>query len=131
LSPELETKLIEKYPLFFADKDEPLNVSLMSWGCAHGDGWYNLLDEILAELYPLLQEAEQRGEEVPRGAQIKEKFGTLRVYMSKYTDAIHDILLEAEKKSATVCESCGAAGELRADRRWIRTLCDACHKKVV
>lgn len=31
---------------------------------------------------------------------------------------------EAEERSAHVCEECGQPGELRTERRWIRTLCD-------
>lgn len=64
----------------------------------------------------------------PRAAQIKEKFGTLRFYMTHYTDKIDEIIKEAEKKSRITCEYCGKPGELRDDG-WLFTLCDECEKE--
>ena len=64
----------------------------------------------------------------PRASQVKEKFGTLSFYMTSATDEMWDIISEAEQKSGTICEDCGASGRRRGGG-WIRTLCDTCAKK--
>ena len=56
--------------------------------------------------------------------QIKEKFGRLRVYTTLNDDYIFGIGDITELLSEFVCESCGEKGELRTNRRWVRTLCD-------
>ena len=44
--------------------------------------------------------------------------------------AISEIVSDAEKRSGHICEFCGAAGELRKDLGWLRTLCDDCYEKM-
>lgn len=65
----------------------------------------------------------------PRASQVKEKYGTLSFYMTHGTDEIFDLIGDAERKSAKVCEDCGKKGKLRTDRSWIKTLCSKCDKK--
>lgn len=63
--------------------------------------------------------------------QIKEKFGTLRFYLSEETDEMSKLIEEAEAKSAETCEVCGAPGTpgtLGKNGYWITTLCET-HKK--
>lgn len=61
----------------------------------------------------------------PCAAQVKEKFGTLRFYMTTYDDEIENLICKAEVKSGKTCERCGKPGKLR-DSGWWVTLCDAC-----
>jgi len=62
-------------------------------------------------------------------AQIKEKFGGLRIYWSGDTDisAVREVLdaavMVAESRAWKTCEVCGETGKTRGDG-WIRTLCD-------
>ena len=63
---------------------------------------------------------------IPRASQVKEKFGTLRFYMSGYLDGMDEHISEACRKSAVTCEYCGATGALRSDGGWLTTLCDKC-----
>lgn len=56
-------------------------------------------------------------------AQIKEKFGTLRFYVSGGDEATLGMIQMAEAMSARTCEQCGAPGHT-GGRGWIRTLCD-------
>lgn len=42
---------------------------------------------------------------------------------------IRKLVNEYEQKSKTVCEICGAPGEVRTNMPWIRTLCESCHLK--
>src|SRR3990167_9425532 len=60
--------------------------------------------------------------------QIKEKYGGLRFYVGYAPDWFYDLVDEAEKKSVTICESCGAPGEIRGTI-WYKTLCDKCNEK--
>jgi hypothetical protein len=64
----------------------------------------------------------------PCASQVKEKFAGLRLYMSYYNEELERIISEAENKSYTICERCGADGEVR-DGGWIKALCDKCSKE--
>ena len=65
--------------------------------------------------------------------QVKEKFGTLRFYLSGYptnpiTDAkIHAYINFAENMSACTCEVCGSPGTQKG-RSWITTICEDCER---
>jgi len=63
----------------------------------------------------------------PRAAQVKEKFGSLRFYMTIGTDEVYAMISEAEELSSKTCEECGGPGEQRSGG-WIHTLCSNCHK---
>lgn len=93
-----------------------------------GEGWNRLLAELDADLRRLCP-----GYQV---TQVKEKFGTLRFYIDlpeatsdAVREAVHTRIATAEAASATVCELCGAPGELRG-RSWRVTLCDACTSRL-
>ena len=81
-----------------------------------GPGWYTLLDYLLTGLSADVQVM-----------QIKEKFGTLRCYISGGTDDDYKLIEIAERESARTCEVCGAPGRLLG-RGWFSTLCDRCRK---
>lgn len=60
-------------------------------------------------------------------AQVKEKYGSLRVYLSKHSPETDKLIRAAERKSLRTCESCGRRGSLhRSERGWLRTLCESC-----
>ena len=63
----------------------------------------------------------------PRAAQVKEKFGGLRFYMTHGDDEIYKLVNEAEALSYKICEGCGKPAEKR-DGHWIYTSCDDCHE---
>ena len=65
----------------------------------------------------------------PKAMQVKEKFGTMRFYMSACTEEMNAVADECENKSCTICEDCGKPGVLRDDLGWILTLCDTCYKE--
>ena len=65
-------------------------------------------------------------EKLPIITTIKEKFGSLRIYIangSDYNSEINAWISFAGMISSTTCEVCGLAGEKR-NNGWIRTLCD-------
>jgi len=62
----------------------------------------------------------------PRAVQVKEKFGGLRFYMNFGNKKIYETIRQAEYLSHTICEECGAPGEMDTSQFWLRTLCPAC-----
>ena len=57
--------------------------------------------------------------------QIKEKFGTLRIYYSGGDEFCCGVISMAESMSAVTCEECGLPGKVH-EGAWIRTQCDKC-----
>jgi hypothetical protein len=47
---ELDNKLCEKYPLIFAQRNGSMRETCMCWGFCCGDGWYNILDAMCANI---------------------------------------------------------------------------------
>jgi hypothetical protein len=47
---ELDNKLCEKYPLIFAQRNGNMRETCMCWGFCCGDGWYNILDAMCANI---------------------------------------------------------------------------------
>lgn len=62
-------------------------------------------------------------------AQIKEKFGGLRFYISSGPKELYDIINKAEEDSYSICEFCGKPGKAVSIRGWWKTLCKDCEKK--
>ena len=78
MNKELELKLVEKYPRILFDYGGDMQKTCMHWGMECGDGWYDLLNELLEKLDYI---SKHSGVQVVAD-QIKEKFGTLRFYYS-------------------------------------------------
>lgn len=66
----------------------------------------------------------------PRAAQVKEKFGTLRFYMTHSSDEMEAIIDEAERKSAITCEACGKPGKV-VGGGWLYCRCRECFDKLL
>jgi len=47
---ELDEMLCEKYPLIFAQRNGDKRETCMVWGFECGDGWYNILDTLCANI---------------------------------------------------------------------------------
>lgn len=47
---ELDKQLCEKYPLIFAQRNGNMRETCMCWGFCCGDGWYNILDAMCANI---------------------------------------------------------------------------------
>ena len=60
--------------------------------------------------------------------QIKEKFGTLRMYTNGYDDYIDGVVALAEMMSSVTCEVCGVPGR-QTSGGWVQTLCVRCAKQ--
>lgn len=125
MNDKLTAELVKKYPIIFRDFHGKAEDTAMCWGFECGDGWFGLLDQACSELQELMN-AEPELEIV--ATQVKEKYGTLRFYVSSATDKAYDIIHFAENKSAITCEECGneTANGTKPYNGWERTLCSRC-----
>lgn len=109
---------------------------LWTVGLEHGPGWYKLIDSIMSAI--TLAGFDPERDEI---RQIKEKFGTLRIYVTCDADApvtgkqeehavperwmrVHQAI-QQNNCSATVCEQCGQPGRLLVSGGWWSTRCAA------
>jgi hypothetical protein len=88
----------------------------MAWGFCIGDGWKDLFTELLEKMDKL--------DPKPELAQVKEKFGGLRVYLEKWNEDAEELIREAEKKAAKTCDWCGAPGKIDPKSAWARCRCE-------
>lgn len=122
--------LLERFPLLFPSEDAetPFN----DWGFEVPDGWYDLIENTCRVLYnhyrnaqwrmeyaekmkdkdPSLfekysKELEEETSNLPVFTQIKEKFGTLRLYADNVNDYSDGIIGLAESLSEHICKHCG------------------------
>lgn len=127
LNLKLDAYLCSKFPHLFAARGDAMTVTCMCWGFECGDGWYKIIRDAAKKLEPLIEKwlEENPGDPqgFPRAAQIKEKFGTMRFYLSGGTDEMYAITDAAERESAKICEQCGKPGKLRGCY-WMYTACN-------
>lgn len=130
---ELSYYLVQRYHSYLREaKTTDMD---WSWGFECDDGWFHLLNNMFKCIDNHIQSiisynkraSDENKKHVPyvKIVQIKEKFGTLRVYFDTddTTDYLHGIIRTTEQQSTTTCEVCGNLGQLRSGG-WIRTLCD-------
>ena len=119
-----EKILYEKYPDLFRDKDKPPQETCMCWGCACGNGWFDILDKLCEKISKLDKDEDFRF------LQIKEKFGGLRVYVINGNEKIFGLISDAEDESLETCEHCGTKENVdQRNNGWIYTLCNNCYHK--
>lgn len=104
-----------RFPLIFADvigeKRESVS-PLTEWGVECGAGWRKLLERVCEKIEAEVANLPERERPSYRVSQIKQKLGSLRLYMSRETDAITKAIRVAEDESLATCETCGDAGSL-------------------
>lgn len=97
------------------------------FGVDCGEGWFPLIKPVLEYIEDYNKDKSEEKKTVVY--QVKEKWGTLVIEAGNYTKELYELIESAEKKSATVCEVCGASASLRNYRGWYKTLCDDCWTK--
>lgn len=124
---ELEKKLFESYPKLYANSHS--QHSSMMYGFTCGSGWYDLINEMSSVLENLILAQPKNIQDSYRADQVKEKFGTLCVYMSSSTVEMDTIINSAVLKSSETCMECGGPGKLDSSQHWIMVLCHRCSEE--
>jgi hypothetical protein len=122
---ELDQLLCEHYPKMMVNREKPMQETAMCWGFECGDGWFNILNQLMASIQHHIDWKNRKEEIVPQVTldQVKEKFGTLRFYYTGGDDYISGLVSMAETMSGITCEQCGNVGRQRG-RGWLYTTCD-------
>lgn len=127
---EENKRLIERYPFLqprnvFTDKI-PENYDY-SWTRADEveDGWRELFLQMCEEIREPLIEANYLDKF--RFSQIKEKYGTLRMYNFGAPEKVHDIIYKYENLSGRTCVHCGKPAT-KISQGYILPYCDDCAK---
>jgi len=125
MNKELDKLLCERYPKMFVNRNLDMTESCMYWGFSCGDGWFDLIDELCANIQGYIDNNSSESRVIPQVTvdQVKEKFGTLRFYTTGGDRLIDGMIWFAESMSGRICEICGAPGK-RHGSGWLRTLCD-------
>lgn len=50
MNQDLDNQLCTKYPKIFRDRHAPMNQTCMCWGFSHDNGWYNIIDQLCANI---------------------------------------------------------------------------------
>jgi len=122
MNDENTLKLTNSFPKLYPEFHplRPMKETPFFFECR--DGWFALLWDLSVKLEAEIAAMDDK-QKLPFTKQVKEKFGTLRFYMSAYTDNISAAIKEAEGISSITCEICGEPGILRGER-WTYTLCE-------
>ena len=116
--------LFNKYPKLYRGRFLPITQNLLPFGIETGDGWFDIIRDLSEALTKLDAELGTETEAV----QVKEKYGTLRFYITDGTELHYEAIDDAECQSAVTCEQCGKPGTLRRGG-WMTTRCDECYEK--
>ena len=119
-------EIIEKYPKVFGTPPYDPMKSLMCFGFDCGEGWYPIIEDLAEKINEIVERDNLEDFCV---VQVKEKFGSLTIYCRAETDEIHSLINEAERKSTSTCEICGAPGSM-ITKGWISVLCDDCRSRL-
>jgi len=83
MTEELEKKLYDEFPKLFKQKDLSMRETCMCWGCSCDDGWYSILYDTCTIINDMISLNIHLYPQVEFG-QVKEKFGTLRIYFDQF-----------------------------------------------
>lgn len=141
MSKERDLKLKEKYPAILKNLGGKPNETCMSWahgGLAIGDGWLPLVEQLMDYLQ---FQHDKNGYPQCVFEQVKEKFGSLRVYVkweactsntaeygikfNRTAENLQNLIDFVSFQSSKVCELCGQPGSIRGEH-WVQCRCDDC-----
>jgi hypothetical protein len=110
---DLNKHFYEKYPKMFARHR----------GLECDDGWFDLIDMLCSSIQFHLDHNNRDGK-IPQVEirQIKEKFGSLRFYISGGNEFLDGKISFAELMSGHICEISGLPGKLCQKGGWYKTL---------
>jgi hypothetical protein len=125
-TPTWQAQLVARYPDLF---NQEIHGRVIAPGYPSvGDGWRDLVETAIGRIATAV--AAVPGGSVKIG-QIKQKFGTLRVYLhnslslpDSVNEMIEEVIELAEARSACTCETCGNEGRLFKGGGQLHTACD-------
>jgi len=118
--------LVSKFPNVFRKRSCSTRESCMGRGFSCSDGWFKIIYDFAEKAEAELLKMNHRDRFESACEQVKEKFGTLRIYMTRNkNENIDAAIAEAYEKSEVTCEECGKPGKVRGGS-WIQTLCATC-----
>lgn len=124
---DFEDKLKQEFPILYTDlRCGDARRSCMAFGLECGDGWQQIVYDLSAKIEKYNNEQSDKDMCVI-ASQVKEKFGSLRYYISGGSDEVYNWIDEAEHQSSTTCETCGKPGTMNT-KGWWYVSCDECNK---
>jgi len=126
MNEKLDELLCQRYPKMMVNREKSMMETCMCWGFECGDGWFNILDQLMGNIQHHIDWKNKNGEVVHQVTlnQVKEKFGSLRFYYTGGDDYIDGMVTLAESMSGVTCEECGLPGT-QTQGGWIKTACAA------
>lgn len=122
---EYQDKLINEFPDLFRGTKKSPQESCMAWGCDVEDGWFTIVYATSKSINAHLKRLKDAGKPLDfEYAQIKEKFGTIRIYDNGGDEFIDGVIAMAEWLSSMTCEVCGKPAKLCNNGNWLKTLCE-------
>lgn len=115
-----EDLLCQRYPGIFKHRSKATADATMPWRVMCGDGWFDLLDTLCAQLQFA---TDRNGAPQVVAVQVKEKFGTLSFYCKDGSEAQRGMIAMAAAMSARLCERCGQPGQTLVDNGLWQTRC--------
>lgn len=108
---ELDKKLCEKYPKIFKNRYADMSTTAMCWGFEHGDGWYNIIDMMCANIQSHINHTRRQRHDalVYNRALTRAIKGDFSTYnrLKKWTQkCIDDDLLDPEPQLKQVPRAC-------------------------
>jgi hypothetical protein len=122
---EFDELLCARYPKLMVNRQKTMQETCMYWGFECGDGWFDILDQLMANIQHHIDWKERQGLGVSQVTvdQVKEKFGTLSFYYTGGDEYISGLVDMASSISSVTCEVCGKPGK-QNDGGWIKTRCE-------
>lgn len=127
MNDENTKKLLTAYPLLYRE--------LREWGFECGDGWFDLVWQLSAEieLAAHLEGIPENSDSWPAVGVLKNKLGNLRVqFTAPVSDNIRGLVEKARDISVEICEICAApcnkATETEQVNKCDEPLCKNCRK---
>ena len=129
-TPEQNRKLVEVYPyllprnVFTDNVPEDYDYSYIRGQHELPEGWLRLFFLYCKAIRPILVGADYLDKF--RFSQIKEKYGSMRIYNFGYPEGMEDLEWLYTGYSEFVCQRCGKMAKVRTSG-WIEQLCLDCH----
>lgn len=123
---EFDRHLYGRFPNLMRDLYGDMRETCLVWGVCCGRGWWPIIESCAEKLEALILQLPEEQRPDCRAVQIKEKYGSLRVYMSCQNETMDAAIHEAAEECARICEHCGLPGTLRCVQGWYSVQCQVC-----